>query len=269
MHQQAGAAGADHLGDAAQPGEERRADDPVPVHPERARRQVTRGDQAVAEEAAGARIVHAPDYAYRDCSASRATAMAATRRRSSCGSWIVTTYRSRRPHFFTTENAGRSPITNSKWYGSQDSESTNRRRIATVEVRLAADHLAVAGLLQVPGRAQQGLLEVLPEQADGSAGGVRHVVGGAQVDHLAGLEAEHRGLLGVVGVERHLLLERHPLLLGEGQHAGLAAVRGDGVHLVLVDHEPDALAHDELLLGLKGIDCHGRECGISGRAEGT
>ena len=52
--------------------------------------QVTRGDQAVAEEPLGPRIVHAP-LRYRDWSASSATDMAATRRRSSCGSWIVTT----------------------------------------------------------------------------------------------------------------------------------------------------------------------------------
>ena len=51
VHQQAGAARADHLGDAAQPGEERRADDPVAVDPERAGRQVARRDQTVAEEA--------------------------------------------------------------------------------------------------------------------------------------------------------------------------------------------------------------------------
>jgi hypothetical protein len=58
VHEQAGATRADHLGDAAQPREERRTDDPVAVHPERAQRQVTRRHQAVAEEAPGARIVH-------------------------------------------------------------------------------------------------------------------------------------------------------------------------------------------------------------------
>jgi hypothetical protein len=58
VHQQAGATGADHLGDAAQPGEERRADDPVAVHPEGAEREVARRDETVPEQAPGARIVH-------------------------------------------------------------------------------------------------------------------------------------------------------------------------------------------------------------------
>ena len=42
VHQQAGPARADHLGDTGQPGEERRADDPVTVDPERAGGEIAR-----------------------------------------------------------------------------------------------------------------------------------------------------------------------------------------------------------------------------------
>ena len=50
----------------------------------------------------------------RPCSASRPTAIATTSRRSSCGCGISTTYRSRRPHFLTTEKAGWPFIVKSK-----------------------------------------------------------------------------------------------------------------------------------------------------------
>ena len=79
----------------------------------------------------------------------------------------------------------------------------------------------------------------------------------AQVDPLASPEPQNRHLLGVVGVEGDLLLECHALLLREREQAGFLAVRRDGVDLVLVDHQPYALAHDQLVLCLKGVDRHG------------
>ena len=53
VHQQARPAGADHLRDAAQPGEEGRADDPVPVHPERAAGEIAERAGPAAEQPAG------------------------------------------------------------------------------------------------------------------------------------------------------------------------------------------------------------------------
>lgn len=56
VHQQPGTTRADHLGDAVQPGEERRPDDPVPVGPERAGGQVAERPGAAAEQPPGPRI---------------------------------------------------------------------------------------------------------------------------------------------------------------------------------------------------------------------
>src|SRR5690606_34725238 len=79
------------------------------------------------------------------------------------------------------------------------------------------------------------------------ARGVGDVVRRAEVDRLAGAETEHRSAPGVVGVERHLLLERHALLLRYGEQRTLLPVRPDGVDGVAVHHHGDLLVHRELL----------------------
>ena len=70
----------------------------------------------------------------------------------------------------------------------------------------------------MPGRAQQRPGEVLAEQADRGAGGVGHVVRGAKVDDLAGLEGGEHAALGRIRVQRDLLPQGHPLLFGERDH---------------------------------------------------
>ena len=67
-----------------------------------------------------------------------------------------------------------------------------------------------------------------------------------EAEERARREAEEGVRLGGVGVEGHLLLERHPLLLGEADQAHLVAGLVDLEHLVAVcaQHVTDARTPD-------------------------
>src|SRR4051794_5396795 len=123
-------------------------------------------------------------------------------------------------------------------------------------VALGPGRDAEPGLVEVPGRGQQRRLEVLAEGADRLPLRVGHVVRRGQVEALAGLEGEQRVLLAVVGVDGHLLLEGHALLLREGDQFALGPVRALHVHFVLVDHQPDALPDEQARRGLKSLEVH-------------
>jgi hypothetical protein len=110
-------------------------------------------------------------------------------------------------------------------------------------------------LLDLPRRPDQAggaLLAQPAEQLPGGRVGDRHRR--ADVDAAVGLDREHRPRAALVAEQRELLLERHPLLLGEGQQrAGFAA--RVVVHAVLVGERGDLL---------RDVEAGGRDGGGSG-----
>jgi hypothetical protein len=68
--------------------------------------------------------------------------------------------------------------------------------------------------------------------------GVHDVVGGGDVHHLPGTEREQRLSLALIGEERDLLPEGHPLLLSQGQERPFPTA---GSNLVPVHHQGDTL----------------------------
>ncbi|WAX79411.1 transposase domain-containing protein [Streptomyces sp. KMM 9044] len=80
---------------------------------------------------------------------------------------------------------------------------------------------------------------------------VPHVVDGAGVEDLAGLEAAQDVVLGLVGVDVHLFLECRPFLLGEGDDLVPGAVRTGHGHHVPVGHEGRSLPDVEPLVCLQ------------------
>src|SRR5215211_2656377 len=97
-------------------------------------------------------------------------------------------------------------------------------------------------------RAQQARPEHLLDLADLDAVRLRHVVAGARVEALAGVDAQQLAALALVDVEADVLLERDALLLDEADAlAGLAVLAGEE-ELVAVDDGGPHLAEQEVVL---------------------
>ena len=110
------------------------------------------------------------------------------------------------------------------------------------------DFLSISVVEDV-GRAQQGLRERFLDLPDLGAVGRRHVVPGPGVESLPGKDPEELLVLGLIREEADVLLELEALLLNEAEGFAVPAFVWDR-ELVLVDHQPEALAQHEPIMGV-------------------
>ena len=136
-------------------------------------------------------------------------------------------------------------------------KSQTRRRIATFWLRSVPKASRPSAVPRCHEERSSDLPKSLRNQPIGAPVGVEHVVRRAEVDRCWRALKENTGCgARLVGVEGDLLLEGHPLLLGDRDQRALGAGLVHGADLVAVDHHGDLLAQGEALG--RHRQCHAR-----------